>query len=116
MQAAFLRAKLAVLDEWNARRQKIADYYLCNLADLPGLILPYVPDWFAPVWHIFVIQTPRRDALQQFLKSKGVETLIHYPVPPHFSKAYSELGKPQGAFPITEAIASSELSLPRGLT
>ena len=114
MQAAFLRAKLIHLDEWNERRRKIAAYYLDHLADLPGLTLPFVPDWIAPVWHIFALQSPRRDALQQFLKDKGVGTLIHYPVPPHLSKAYAELSLPKGAFPITEAIASSELSLPMG--
>jgi dTDP-4-amino-4,6-dideoxygalactose transaminase len=114
MQAAFLRAKLIHLEEWNGRRNKIADYYLEHLADLPDLILPFVPDWATPVWHIFAIQTPRRDALQQFLKNKGVGTLIHYPVPPHLSKAYAELGLQKGAFPISEAIASMELSLPMG--
>ncbi len=114
MQAAFLRARLIHLEEWNRRREKIADYYLGHLAGIPGLILPFVPDWAAPVWHIFVIQTPCRDGLQQFLKNKGVGTLIHYPVPPHLSKAYAELGLQKGVFPITEAIASSELSLPMG--
>jgi dTDP-4-amino-4,6-dideoxygalactose transaminase len=114
MQAAFLRAKLIHLDEWNKRREKIASYYLHNLADLPDLALPYFPDCASPVWHIFPIQFPKRDNLQQFLKSKGVDTLIHYPVPPHLSKAYAELGIPRGSFPITEAIASSELSLPMG--
>ncbi|MBE0683427.1 MAG: DegT/DnrJ/EryC1/StrS family aminotransferase [Anaerolineales bacterium] len=114
MQAAFLRAKLPHLDEWNERRKRIAAYYLDHLADLPGLTLPYAPAEITPVWHIFVVQTPHRDALQQFLKSKGVGTLIHYPVPPHLSKAYAELGFPKGAFPITETIASSALSLPMG--
>lgn len=114
MQAAFLRAKLIHLNEWNERRQKIAAYYLEHLVDLPELTLPYAPDGITPVWHIFVIQIPRRDELQQFLKSKGVGTLIHYPIPPHLSEAYAELGLPKGAFPITEAIASSELSLPMG--
>jgi len=114
MQAAFLRTKLPYLDEWNERRKKIAAYYLEHLAGLPGLILPYVPAWVTPVWHIFVVQTPRRDDLQQFLKSKGVGTLIHYPIPPHLSSAYAELGLTKGTFPVTEAIASSELSLPMG--
>jgi len=114
MQAAFLRAKLFHLDEWNKRRKKIADYYLEHLVDLPGLTLPFVPDWATPVWHIFAIQTRHRDGLQQFLKSKGVGSLIHYPIPPHLSRAYADLGFQNGAFPITEAIASSELSLPMG--
>jgi len=114
MQAAFLRAKLVHLDAWNERRWKIADYYLDHLADLPDLTLPCFPDWITPVWHTFVIQTSRRDALQQFLKTKGVGTLIHYPVPPHLSKAYAELKLEKGSFPITEAISSSVLSLPMG--
>ncbi len=114
MQAAFLRAKLPHLNEWNERRQKIAAYYLDHLAGLPDLILPHVPAGITPVWHIFVVQTPRRDDLQQFLKSKGIGTLIHYPIPPHLSEAYAEMRLAKGAFPITEDIASSELSLPMG--
>ncbi len=114
MQAAFLRAKLPRLNEWNGRRQKIAAYYLDHLAGLPELTLPYAPAFITPVWHIFAIQSPHRDALQQFLKSKDIGTLIHYPIPPHLSEAYAEMGLKKGAFPITEAIASSELSLPMG--
>lgn len=114
MQAAFLRVKLAHLDEWNQRRAKIARFFLDNLTGLPGLILPYVPDWAAPAWHVFAIRTPRRDGLQQFLQSKGVGCLIHYPVPPHLSNAYAQLGLRSGSFPISETIASTELSLPMG--
>jgi dTDP-4-amino-4,6-dideoxygalactose transaminase len=114
IQAAFLRVKLNHLDKWNKKRQKIADFYLERLADLPNLTLPFLPDKITPVWHIFAVQTPHRDALQQFLKKKEIGSLIHYPVPPHLSKAYAEMGKEKGAFPITEMIASSELSLPMG--
>jgi len=114
MLAAFLWVKLVHLNEWNEHRQKIASYYLNNLTDLPGLVLPYTPDWASPSWHIFAIQYQGRDDLQQFMKSKGVGTLIHYPVPPHLSRAYAELGMQKGAFPISETIASSELSLPIG--
>lgn len=114
MQAAFLRAKLPRLNEWNQRRQKIAAYYLEQLAGLPELTLPYTPTGITPVWHIFAVQTPRRDNLQQFLKSKDIGTLIHYPIPPHLSEAYVEMGLKKGAFPITETLASSELSLPMG--
>lgn len=114
MQAAFLRTKLLHLDEWNKRRENIASYYLERLAGLPDLKLPYAPNGINPVWHIFVVQTSRRDDLQNYLKSKEIGTLIHYPVPPHLSKAYAELAKPKGSFPITETIASSELSLPMG--
>lgn len=114
MQAAFLRVKLPHLDEWNKRRSSIAAVYLESLGDIPDLTLPYVPDWALPIWHIFPIRHPKRDDLQKCLKSKGVDTLIHYPVPPHLSGAYADLGMQQGTFPIAEAIASTELSLPMG--
>jgi len=114
MQAAFLRVKLNHLDEWNKRRSAIAAVYLESLVDHPQLTLPHVPDWASPIWHIFPIRHPKRDDLQKYLKSKGVDTLIHYPVPPHLSGAYADLGMRQGTFPIAEAIASTELSLPMG--
>jgi len=114
MQAAVLRVKLTHLNEWNEHRKKIASYYLRYLVDLPGLILPYVPGWASPVWHIFPLRHSKRDDLQKYLKSKGVDTLIHYPVPPHLSGAYADLGMTKSTFPIAETIASSELSLPMG--
>lgn len=114
MQAAFLRVKLKHLEEWNKRRENIADIYLEALANLPDLTLPHVPQWASPAWHIFPIRHPRRDELHNYLKSKGVDTLIHYPVPPHLAGAYADLGIQQGAFPIAETIASTELSLPMG--
>ena len=114
MQAAFLRVKLNYLDEWNKRRNDIAVFYLESLAGLPELTLPYVPDWALPIWHIFPVRHPRRNDLQQYLKSKGIDTLIHYPVPPHLSDAYSEMRYDKGTFPIAEDIADTELSLPMG--
>ena len=114
MQAAFLRVKLKHLDEWNRRRTKIAAIYFARLAGIPGLVLLRSPQWAVPVWHIFPILYPNRDALQNYLKEKGIDTLIHYPVPPHLSKAYQEINLPVGALPIAEQIASSELSLPMG--
>jgi dTDP-4-amino-4,6-dideoxygalactose transaminase len=114
MQAAFLRVKLNYLDQWNRRRHTIAAYYLNNLADVPHLILPHIPDWAAPIWHIFPIRHPKRDELQAYLKNKGVDTLIHYPIPPHLSGAYASFGLQKGSFPIAEMIASTELSLPMG--
>lgn len=113
MQAAFLRVKLKHLDEWNMRRMKIASAYLDTLAST-DLILPSVLDSTEPVWHIFPVRHPKRDDLQKYLKNKGVDTLIHYPVPPHLSGAYADLNMPKGTFPIAEKIASSELSLPMG--
>jgi dTDP-4-amino-4,6-dideoxygalactose transaminase len=113
-QAAFLRVKLTHLDEWNQRRKQIAAFYLQNLIDLPDLTLPRVPDWATPIWHIFPVLHPKRDRLQEFLKEKGVGTLIHYPVPPHLSQAYHEFEHSRGDFPISESIAETELSLPIG--
>jgi dTDP-4-amino-4,6-dideoxygalactose transaminase len=114
MQAAFLRVKLKHLNEWNTRRTRIAAAYLDSLAGLPDLILPSVLDSTKPIWHIFPIRHSKRDDLQDYLKNKGVDTLIHYPVPPHLSRAYLDLNMPKGTFPIAERIASSELSLPIG--
>jgi len=115
LQAAFLRVKLHHLDEWNERRRKLANVYLDQLAGIPDLVLPYVPEWAGPVWHQFIIRHPRRDALQAYLKESGIGTLIHYPIPPHLSGAYSDMGYKEGSFPITERIANTVLSLPMGL-
>jgi dTDP-4-amino-4,6-dideoxygalactose transaminase len=118
LQAAFLRVKLRHLDEWNARRRKIAEYYLSQLSTLKGeLGLPYVPSWAEAIWHLFVIRHPKRDALQQRLTQAGIGSLIHYPVPPHRSGAYSTLRSPNSALwqlPIADELASTVLSLPIG--
>lgn len=114
IQAAFLRVKLKYLDEWNARRVKVASAYLDSLTGLDGLILPSILEATEPIWHIFPIRHSNRDDLQEYLKNHGIDTLIHYPVPPHLSGAYEDLGIPKGAFPLAEEIASSELSLPMG--
>jgi len=114
LQAAFLRAKLVKLDEWNARRKTIAHHYLNELQRLPKLVLPFVPADFDPVWHLFVVRHPRRDELQRHLAESGIGTLIHYPVPPHLSGAYSDLGQRQGAYPIAEDLSRTVLSLPIG--
>ncbi len=113
-QAAFLRVKLVKLNEWNARRKTIAHYYLNELQGLPELVLPFVPADMDPVWHLFVVRHLCRDELQRHLAAAGIGTLIHYPVPPHLSGAYSDLGQPQGAYPIAEEQARVVLSLPIG--
>lgn len=113
LQAAILRVKLAHLDKWNARRSVIAQRYQQELADC-GLTLPQMPDWADPVWHLYVVQHPQRDALQQALTDAGVGTLIHYPIPPHRQQAYAHAGWGQGAFPIAERMAAEVLSLPMG--
>lgn len=114
LQAAFLRVKLKKLDEWNARRAVAASEYLAVLKDAKNIALPYVPDWAEPAWHLFVIRSDKRDALQKHLADSGIGTLIHYPVPPHLSGAYAELGYKAGNFAITERIAESVLSIPMG--
>nr|WP_237219926.1 DegT/DnrJ/EryC1/StrS family aminotransferase [Sphingomonas arenae] len=113
LQAAVLRVKLRHLDAWNARRAAIAAFYLDQLADL-SLTMPFVPDWADPAWHLFVVQSDRRDALQAALRSGGVETLIHYPIPPHLQGAYAHMGLHPGSLPVAEHLAASVLSLPLG--
>jgi dTDP-4-amino-4,6-dideoxygalactose transaminase len=114
LQAAFLHVKLKHLDDWNQRRDQIARYYLEDLRSLPDLGLPYVPADVIPVWHLFVVSHPERDRLQDHLKERGIGTLIHYPVPPHLSQAYRNLGYQAGDFPVTERMAATFLSLPIG--
>ncbi|MER3478951.1 MAG: erythromycin biosynthesis sensory transduction protein eryC1 [Meiothermus sp.] len=113
IQAAALRVKLKYLDLWNARRQRIADYYRQALAG-PPLTLPHRPEWAEHVWHIFAVLHPERDLLQKHLQGQGIGTLIHYPIPPHRQTAYRELGYSEGAFPLAEKIHRQELSLPMG--
>lgn len=114
MQAALLRVKLKVLDEWNQRRAKVAQRYLKEIKPAQGLILPLIPDWAEPVWHLFVIRHPKRDELQQKLNAMGIGTLIHYPVPAHLSGAYADAGWKRGDFPLAENSADTVLSLPIG--
>jgi len=113
LQAAFLRAKLPVLSEWNARRQAIATQYLRQL-ESSTLVLPHVPDWAEPVWHLFVVRSQTRDVLQKQLGDVGIGSMIHYPIPPHLQPAYADLRYAPGAFPIAEAIHREVLSLPIG--
>ena len=114
LQAAFLRVKLSHLDEWNARRSTIAAQYEVGLAGVTGLITPTAPEWAEPSWHLYVVRHRRRSALQEHLQRNGIVTLIHYPVPPHLSKAYQEMGMRPGRFPLTEEVAQTVLSLPMG--
>ncbi len=88
LQAAVLRVKLPYLDDWNSRRQQIAQRYLEAL-DGTGIVLPVVERWADAVWHLFVVRSKNRDVLQRHLRERGVETQIHYPRPPHSQKAYS---------------------------
>ena len=78
------------------------------------LSLPFVPEAVDPSWHVFVIRHQRRDLLQKHLTQAGIGTLIHYPVPPHLSQAYADMGGKAGDFPITERLADTVLSIPMG--
>jgi len=113
IQAAVLRAKLPHLDAWTDHRRAIAAAYAEGLRDT-GLILPHVPDWADPVWHLYVLRSPDRDGLQKRLAEAGVGTLIHYPIPPHMQAAYAELGLAPEALPLAHALAGEVLSLPMG--
>ena len=113
MQAAILRVKLSVLDAWTERRRTVASAYTAGLAG-GGLILPHVPDWAEPVWHLYVARSPERDALQKRLTELGVGTLIHYPIPPHMQPAYSDLGLLPETLPLARELSAEVLSLPMG--
>lgn len=113
LQAAALRVKLTHLDDWNARRVAIADRYTAALAH-GGAVTPVVAARTMPVWHLYVVRSPRRDALQRHLEAAGIGTLIHYPIPPHRQQAYAAAGHRAGDFPIAEALARDVLSLPIG--
>ncbi|MBE0474963.1 DegT/DnrJ/EryC1/StrS aminotransferase family protein [Rhodoferax sp.] len=133
LQAALLRVKLPHLDAWNAARQQLALAYLNGLTDRAqthhgeqygnaqpnsdglagnGLVLPEVPHWASPVWHVFVVRSRQRDALQQQLAQAGIGTLVHYPIPPHLQPAYADAGYRSGDFPIAEQLHREVLSLP----
>ena len=111
LQAAILRVKLRHLDDWNQSRRQHADFYFENLAG-GDLRLPVTDDRAEPVWHLFVVRTHDREALQARLKEQGVATGVHYPVPLHLQPACEYLGIPQGKLPVTEAVAAECLSLP----
>jgi dTDP-4-amino-4,6-dideoxygalactose transaminase len=113
LQAAVLRIKLRYLDDWNERRRAAAARYLERLAGVEGLVLPAVAEWAEPVWHLFVVRHPQRDALQKRLSEAGVDTIIHYPIPPHLGGAYA--AEFAGArLPVAERLADEVLSLPMG--
>ncbi|WP_332856265.1 DegT/DnrJ/EryC1/StrS family aminotransferase [Duganella sp. S19_KUP01_CR8] len=116
LQAALLSVKLPKLDGDNAKRRAIAAIYQRELAGLPGLALPHVPEWAEPVWHVYVVRHAQRDALAKALAEQGIGTIVHYPVPPHLQPAYAHLGYQPGDFPLAEAIHKEVLSLPMGPT
>lgn len=113
LQAAVLRVKLRHLDDWNARRAVLAERYTHGLQGIPSIKLPQGFRDNESSWHLYVIDHPKRDCLQQYLSALNIQTLIHYPVPPHLSTAYVN-DEDWGAFPITVEGAKTHLSLPLG--
>lgn len=109
MQAAFLRVKLAMLDEWNARRREIATQYSTLLAGA-DIDLPLVPEYAEPVWHLYVIRSKQRDALKAHLEQQGVSTVIHYPIPPHRQGCYETFSERR--LPLADLLSGEVLSLP----
>jgi dTDP-4-amino-4,6-dideoxygalactose transaminase len=110
IQAAVLRVKLRHLDTWNDRRREIAAMYT---NDLEGVVkTPRVVDGVESIYHLYVVEVEEREKLQEFLKEKGVITLIHYPIPIHLQPAYAELGYKRGDFPFTDKSSERILSLP----
>ena len=112
LQAAFLSVKLKYLMECTSQRQQIAARFTDQLKGVGDLILPFEYPGTTHVYHLYIIRTKYRDALQQHLTNADIGTLVHYPVPPHLQKAYQYLGYHPGSFPITEEIADTCISLP----
>ena len=109
IQAAILGAKLPHLDEELSARKAVAKFYMENIKN-PAVRVPALEDWNAHVFHLFPVLCSRRDELQKFLADNGVQTLIHYPIPPHKQECYAQWNTL--SFPITERLAREELSLP----
>lgn len=95
----------------NVERRRIAEKYLEGINN-PEVVLPYVPDYTTPVWHIFGIRCKRRDELEKYLNVSGISTNKHYPIPMHLQECYKELGFKKGDFPVAEEISATELSIP----
>lgn len=114
IQAAILRVKLKYLNEWNLKRNKIAQFYLNNLNPKKNhdFKLPQIGKGNHHAWHLFVISSKKRDELQNYLTKNGVETLIHYPLPLYQQKAYSELNNQISKFPISNLLSQEVISLP----
>lgn len=113
LQAAFLRVKLHHLDAWNARRHDVARVYQELLPKrFPEVTLPVIRSWAETCWHLYVVLAPDRTRLQAALADLGMQTIVHYPVPPHLQQAYANLGHARGRFPIAERLADQVLSLP----
>ena len=113
IQAGILQSKLCHLPGWNQKRREVAALYSELLCDVPtGLVPPFEPSWSRAVYHLYVIQTDGRDLVQESLRTQGVATGIHYPIPVHLQEAFAHLGYRRGDFPVSERAAARILSLP----
>jgi dTDP-4-amino-4,6-dideoxygalactose transaminase len=113
LQAALMLPKLRRLEKWNERRRKAAQWYEERLSDIEELRLPHPVSECTPTWHLYVVRIKNRDKLATFLKEKGVQTGLHYPLPLNLQPAFESLGKPAGSFPVAERLTQHEiLSLP----
>jgi dTDP-4-amino-4,6-dideoxygalactose transaminase len=111
LQAAILRVKLRYLDDWNNRRRELARRYDELLQDVPAT-RPQEAAWGRHVFHLYVLRAPERDQLCSFLAERGIQTIIHYPVPVHLQEAYRDLVVPPGTLPAAEKAAAEIVSLP----
>lgn len=111
LQAAFLAAKLPIMDKVNDNRRETAAKYLAGIKN-PLVELPYIPEYVNPVWHIFALRCAERDRLAAFLTEKGLGINKHYPIAIHLQDCYKDLGLKEGDLPIAEEIAATQLSLP----
>ena len=112
IQASILHAKLAHLSDWNVQRRYIAKQYGNTLAEVPGVVIPFEPEWSKAVYHLYVVRVPDRIETQNGLKASGIGTGIHYPVALHLQEAYRGLGYRNGDLPVTEKVSAEILSLP----
>lgn len=111
LQAGLLNVKLAFLEDLNAERMALAKRYMTEITH-PQVVCPKIQEPSTHIFHLFVVEVPWRDDFIAYLKACGIDTVIHYPIPPHLSEAYAYLGYKAGDFPVTEAYAQSLVSLP----
>jgi dTDP-4-amino-4,6-dideoxygalactose transaminase len=112
LQAGFLSHKLPLLHDWNEGRRNCAKIYNKLLSSIPGIVTPFEPKWARGNYHLYIIQTARRDELQGALAEQGIGTGLHYPLPLHLQEAYRGLNLHEGDFPVAEAAALRIMSLP----
>ncbi len=112
LQASVLSIKLKFLDQWNHERRELASQYIERLKGVGDIRLPVTRNEAMPVYHLFVIRSAKRDKLKAYLDTRQIETMIHYPLPPHLQKPYTSLNLRTRKLPLTEEIANTSLSLP----